>query len=120
MAYYVRDAKWINNSSKSQFSGYTTLQVAKQSAISLLNNEYYDSETVPIFVKKGNRYVIHSYVRYAKDDGEGEDWDIPTGNYRYVYRTPSGIEYLMAKNGDLSKTHWKAYFRITDDMYSHY
>ena len=120
MTYYVRDAKWINKSSKSQFSGYTTLQVAKQSAISLLNYEYYDYQTVPIFVKKGNRYVIHSYVRYANDEGEGEDWDIPKGNYNYVYRTPSGIEYLMTRNGELSKTHWKAYFRITDKMYSHY
>lgn len=120
MIYYVRDARWKDKSSKSLYSGYTTLESAKKAALTLLRNQYYDFETVPIFVKKSNRYVIHSFVRYANDEGEGEEWDIPLGNYRYVYRTPAGVEYFMSTDGKLSKTHWKAYYKIYSSDYSAY
>lgn len=110
MAYYIRNAKW-NGTSKPEYTSYTTLQEARVAAIGLLNNEYYDYESVPIYVKKNNRYSIYSFVREVIGSYEGENEDIPVGPMRYVYRTSGGKECLMGRKGNLGKTSWKAWFK---------
>ena len=108
MTYYVRNGKWRGE--RSQYTSYGTLQEARIAAANLLNHEYYDYDSVPIYIKKNNRYSIYSFVREIIGDYEGEDENVPVKSMKFVYRTPSGIECLMDGKGNLGKTKWRAWF----------
>ncbi len=112
MAYYVRNAKWWNRESKSEYTSYSTLSEARVAAARLLSHEYYDGESVPIYIKKSNRYSIYAFVREVIGSYEGEDEDIPVGSSKFVYRTASGTECLMSKSGELGKTRWRSWFKL--------
>lgn len=112
--YYVKDAKWIGDSGRGQYTMYPDLAQARIGAIRLLKHPYYDYDGVVIYTKhKHGVYKYHSAVRNAIGGNEGPNEDIPMGNVRFVYRTYGGMEHPCKADGsvDMSK-HWKPWFEI--------